>query len=63
MYTNSSGAATLASLSFPCAVTVDSEGNLYIADSTNTVIRRVQGPIVPGPVVQGPPIAPGPILN
>jgi sugar lactone lactonase YvrE len=37
------GAATEATLSTPSAVAVDSAGNLYIADSRNSRIRRVDG--------------------
>lgn len=37
------GAATAAQLNRPTAVTLDSAGNLYIADSSNHRIRRVAG--------------------
>jgi streptogramin lyase len=39
------GPATAASFSFPHGVTVDSRGNLFIADSANDRIRAVRGPI------------------
>ena len=41
--TCSSGPATSAQLNNPQAVTVDSSGNLYIADTGNNVIRKVSG--------------------
>jgi uncharacterized protein (TIGR03437 family) len=40
-YTGDSGAATAAQLFGPLGVAVDSAGNIYIADSTNNVIREV----------------------
>jgi sugar lactone lactonase YvrE len=40
-YSGDHGAATSAQLSFPSSVTVDSKGNLYIADYNNSVIRKV----------------------
>ncbi len=40
-YLGDGSAATGAKLSSPTGVAVDSEGNLYIADSGNNVIRRV----------------------
>ena len=40
-YTGDGGPATLAQLSFPQSVTVDSAGNLYIADFSNYVVRKV----------------------
>ena len=39
--TGDGGAATAATLRGPSAVTVDSTGNLYIADTNNNTIRRV----------------------
>ncbi len=42
-YSGDGGAATSASLNFPQGVVLDSTGNLYIADSENNVIRRVNG--------------------
>ncbi len=48
------GLATAASLNFPTVVTVDSAGNLYIADSTNSRIREVlASPPAFGVVVSG----------
>lgn len=40
-FVGDNGPATLASLSFPLAITLDSQNNLYIADSENLRIRRV----------------------
>ncbi|MFO1476721.1 MAG: immunoglobulin domain-containing protein [Verrucomicrobiota bacterium] len=40
-YTGDGGPATSAALSYPDGVAVDGAGNLYIADSGNNVIRRV----------------------
>ena len=40
-YTGDGGLATSATLSLPRAVAFDAAGNLYIADSNNKVIRRV----------------------
>lgn len=40
-YTGDGGDATAATLNEPLAVAVDSDGNLFIADSSNNVIRRV----------------------
>ena len=40
-YAGDGGLATLANLYYPSGVTVDSAGNLYIADSYNCLIRKV----------------------
>jgi len=40
-YSGDDGLATAASLFFPYAVAVDSSGNLFIADTYNSVIRKV----------------------
>ncbi len=40
-YSGNGGAATSATLYFPHGVAVDGNGNLYIADTTNQVIRKV----------------------
>jgi uncharacterized protein (TIGR03437 family) len=40
-YGGDGGAATSANLSSPTAVAVDAQGNLYIADTGNSLIRRV----------------------
>ncbi len=40
-YSGDNGAATAAELSYPAAVALDSAGNLYIADTYNQVIRKV----------------------
>ncbi len=42
-YSGDNGAATSAQLSFPEAVAVDTNGNLFIADTSNNRIRRVDG--------------------
>ena len=42
-WTGDGGAATAASLNLPHGIAVDGAGNLYIADSFNHVIRRVDG--------------------
>lgn len=42
-YTGDGGLATLARLNQPYAVAVDANGNLFISDSGNNVIRRVDG--------------------
>ncbi|MGD0446232.1 MAG: chitobiase/beta-hexosaminidase C-terminal domain-containing protein [Edaphobacter sp.] len=40
-YTGDGGAATNAELHLPNSITMDSSGNLYIADSLNNVVRKV----------------------
>jgi len=40
-YTGDNGLATLATLKGPTAVTIDTSGSIYIADSGNNVIRKV----------------------
>ncbi|MBI4464990.1 MAG: hypothetical protein HY647_09825, partial [Acidobacteria bacterium] len=42
-FSGDGGLATNATLNFPTAVTVDTSGNLYIADSFNNRIRKVAG--------------------
>src|SRR6266550_623919 len=42
-YSGDGGAATSATLSYPYGIFVDASGNLFIADSSNTVIREVAG--------------------
>jgi uncharacterized protein (TIGR03437 family) len=42
-YSGDGGAATSAELDLPSGVTVDSSGNIYIADSGNGVIREISG--------------------
>ncbi len=42
-YSGNGGLATSATLSFPEAVAADDSGNVYIADSGNSVIRKVDG--------------------
>ena len=40
-YTGDGGPATSATLSFPQGVAIDTSGNLFVADTNNNVIRRV----------------------
>jgi hypothetical protein len=40
-YSGDGGAATLAKLNYPAGLAADSNGNLYIADSYNNVVRKV----------------------
>ena len=40
-YSGDGGPATLAKLNFPYRVTLDHSGNLYIADASNCVIRKI----------------------
>lgn len=40
-YSGDGGSATSAKLNYPEGVAIDSSGNLYIADSTNSVVRKV----------------------
>ncbi len=40
-YSGDNGAATAATLYYPSGVTVDSLGNIYIADESNQCIRKV----------------------
>src|SRR6266550_3663188 len=42
-YSGDGGAATSATLSYPYGIFVDASGNLFIADSSNSVIREVAG--------------------
>jgi uncharacterized protein (TIGR03437 family) len=45
-YTGDSGPALAAQLSSPIAVTVDSSGNVYVADTVNNVVRKISGGII-----------------
>ena len=45
-YTGDGGPATSAQLYNPMGVAVDSSGNIYIADTSNSVIREVSGGII-----------------
>ena len=40
-YSGDGGQASAAELNFPCGITFDGSGNLYIADNTNGVVRKV----------------------
>ncbi len=40
-YSGDSGAATSAELNFPIGLALDSSGNLYVADSGNNVVRKI----------------------
>ena len=42
-YGGDSGAATSAQLNYPTGVAVDNSGNVYIADQSNEVVRKVSG--------------------
>lgn len=42
-YSGDGGAAAAAQLSHPAGIAADSKGNLYIADTTNSAIRKVDG--------------------
>lgn len=46
-YAGDNGPATSASLNYPFDVTVDAKGNLYIADTSNDVIRKVTAGATP----------------
>ncbi|MCK9364848.1 MAG: hypothetical protein M0P74_14775 [Syntrophales bacterium] len=46
-YSGDSGPATSASLNYPSGVAIDPNGNIYIADTTNCIIRKV----TPGGVI------------
>jgi sugar lactone lactonase YvrE len=46
-YSGDGGLAVSAKLNYPYGVAVDSSGNLYVADTTNNVIRKV---VNPGPI-------------
>ena len=45
-YAGDGGSATQAMLSGPSGVAVDASGNLYIADTSNCVVRKVSGGII-----------------
>jgi uncharacterized protein (TIGR03437 family) len=48
-YAGDGGPATSAALYFPSAVSVDSSGNIYIADNNNNVIRMLTPAAAPSP--------------
>ncbi|HXB72405.1 MAG TPA: hypothetical protein VNY05_29475 [Candidatus Acidoferrales bacterium] len=45
-FSGDNGPATTAQLNFPVAISVDSSGNLYIADTNNNRIRRVANGVI-----------------
>jgi DNA-binding beta-propeller fold protein YncE len=45
-YSGDNGPATSAQLDFPYGVAVDAAGNLYIADTDNSVIRKVSNGVI-----------------
>ena len=45
-YSGDGGPATLAQLKYPAGVAVDAAGNLYIADSSNSSVRKVTAGII-----------------
>jgi hypothetical protein len=45
-YSGDNGPATSAALNEPYGVAVDASGNVYIADTNNTVIRKVSGGVI-----------------
>jgi sugar lactone lactonase YvrE len=47
-YEGDNGLATLARLNFPSGLAVDSADNLFVADTSNSAIRAVKGPIPGG---------------
>jgi DNA-binding beta-propeller fold protein YncE len=61
------GPATSSDLSFPTAVAVDNQGNIYIADSMNDVVEKVTPSgtlsIIAGKVGQTAPPTPGPATS
>jgi uncharacterized protein (TIGR03437 family) len=61
-YAGDGGPATSASLLFPTGVTLDKNGNLFIADSGNNVIREVPGLGVP-PLASAPAVSSGGIIS
>ena len=60
-FSGDNGAATLATLFLPSGVAVDNAGNIYIADASNNVVRKVtvSTGIITTIAGQGPPAGPG----
>ena len=52
VYGGDGGYATQAPMSFPAAVAIDPSGNVYLADTHNSVVRRLQL-LTPGVIVNG----------
>jgi sugar lactone lactonase YvrE len=60
-YSGDGGQATSAQLNFPLGVAIDSAGNLYISETNNNVIRKVDAStgVITTVAGQGPPASPG----
>jgi uncharacterized protein (TIGR03437 family) len=60
-FTGDGGLAKNAALSFPYGVTVDKQGNVYVADTQNHVIRELTGSLIS--IVPPPVITPGGVIS
>ncbi len=61
IFAGDGGLAKNASLSFPYGVTVDKQGNVYVADTQNHVIRELTGSLIS--IVPPPVITPGGVIS